>query len=80
MQQKLFLSLQSIFERRRNQNLVEEDVINWKNQLYELLNSFSRDLRVLKKFREGKLFAKIGDLKSTIRVVDFKVFYELVNL
>ena len=52
-----------------------------KNSKFSVkLNSLSRDLRVLKKFREGKLFAKIGDLKSTIRVVDFKVFYELVKL
>ena len=51
-----------------------------KSKFSVKLNSFSRDLRVLKKFREVKLFAKIGDLKSTIRVVDFKVFYELVKL
>ena len=51
-----------------------------KSKFSVKFNSFSRDLRVLKKFREGKLFEKNGDLKSTIRVVDFKVFYKLVKL
>ena len=46
-----------------------------KSKFSVKLNSFSRDLRVLKKFREGKLFAKIGDLKSTIKVVDFNAVF-----
>ena len=46
-----------------------------KSKFSVTLNSFSRDLRLLKKFREGKLFAKIGDLKSTIKVVDFNAVF-----